>query len=251
MHLLINADDFGRSDFVNRGIDYCFNSNLIHRTTLMVNMQGVDEAVDLSKKHGYSNRVGLHINLEEGHPLTKPILNTIFCTNGKFNGQALRNQKNRFILDKRVQMAVEHELRAQIERYLGFGFTLLHIDSHRHAHTNPSIFRLLMPLMKEYGFRSCRLSRNIPPKEIRGAKKVYKTVFNNEIKAFNQRNNDLQWYVAYFGSQWDIDKISTDERFQNSYIEVETHPIIKESNLLEDLLYPIGVDSWIKHLSNH
>lgn len=246
MRLIINADDFGISENVNHAIDYCFNNSFIQRTTIMVNMDSSDSAVVLAKEHGYADKVGLHLNLVEGTPFTEPVKNTIFCTNGMFNGRALRIQKNRFFLDKQVQEAVECELRAQIEKYIEYGFTLLHIDSHEHTHTNPSIFRLLLPLMKEYGFLSVRLSRNIPENEITGLKKIYKNIFNKKVMKFNRYNQDSQWHVSFFGSQDDVDKIATDTKYQNSSIEVEVHPVIETSGRLKDLLHPTGVDMWIK-----
>lgn len=246
MHLLINADDFGISESVNLAIDYCLKNDIVQRTTLMVNMDSSYAAVTLAKEHGYADKVGLHLNLIEGTPLTEPIKKTIFCTDGVFNGQALRNQKNRFFLDKQIQKAVVCEMQAQIEKYIGYGFTLLHIDSHQHTHTNPSIYKLLLPLMKEYGFLSCRLSRNIPESEITGVKRIYKNIFNKKVNTYNQYNQGSQWHVKFFGSQQDVDKIASDVKFQNSNIEVEVHPNIGEDGRLEDLIHPIGVDVWIR-----
>ena len=246
MHLLINADDFGISESVNLAIDYCLKNNIVQRTTLMVNMDSSDDAVALAKEHGYADKVGLHLNLIEGTPLTEPIKKTIFCTDGVFNGKALRNPKNRFLLDRRTQKAVEGELRAQIEKYVGYGFTLLHIDSHEHTHTNPSIFKLLFPLMKEYDFLSCRLSRNIPENEITGVKRIYKNIFNKRVSTYNQYNQGSQWHVKYFGSQQDVDKIALDVKFKNSNIEVEVHPSIGKDGRLEDLIHHVGVDAWIR-----
>ena len=246
MHLLINADDFGVSDSVNHAINYCFNNNIIQRTTLLVNMDGTDSAVDLSQKNGYADKVGLHLNLIEGTPLTEPIKKTAFCTNGVFNGQAMRQPRNRFFLDSRTQNAVEIEMRAQIEKYIGYGFTLLHIDSHQHTHTNPSIFKLLLPLINEYGFLSLRLSRNIPENEITGIKRIYKNVFNKKVRRFNHCHQYAQWFTDFFGAQADVDKISTDAKYQSSRIEVEVHPIIGADGKLKDLLHPVGVDEWVK-----
>lgn len=251
MHLIINADDFGISEDANLAIDYCFSRNIIQRTTIMVNMDNFDSAVALSKKHGYVDKVGLHLNIVEGTPLTEQIKNTVFCTNGLFNGQALRNRKNRFLLSKQDKIAVEQELRAQIEKYIEYGFTLLHIDSHQHSHTNPSIINLLLPLMKEYGCISLRLSRNIPECEIVWMKKIYKKIFNAKVRKFNQCGQHSQWYVDYFGSQSDVDKILMDTNYQNSSIEVEVHPTIDSNGKLNDLLYPVCVEDWIEYISRH
>ena len=47
MGLIINADDFGKNQNVNKAITECFNKGLINQTTVMVNMPGIYEAVEL------------------------------------------------------------------------------------------------------------------------------------------------------------------------------------------------------------
>ena len=76
MQIIINADDFGLSKDVNEAIDICIKKDYIQRTTLMVNMPQTLEAVKLAKDGGYLNKVGLHINLIEGIPLTPDIKKT-------------------------------------------------------------------------------------------------------------------------------------------------------------------------------
>ena len=103
----------------------------------------------------------------------------------------------------------------------------------------------MFPLLKEYGFLSCRLSRNIPKCEITGVKKIYKYIFNKKVNAFNKKNQCKQWNVTYFGSQKDVDKIAADVRFQKNSIEVEVHPNLGVDGL-KDLFYPIGLEEWIR-----
>ena len=45
--IYINADDFGLGTSVNKAIVECFNSGIINSTTLMANMPGFDEAIEL------------------------------------------------------------------------------------------------------------------------------------------------------------------------------------------------------------
>ena len=47
MDLIINADDFGKCHAVNVAIRDAFRQGLISSTTLMANMDGFDEAVDM------------------------------------------------------------------------------------------------------------------------------------------------------------------------------------------------------------
>ena len=49
--LIVNADDFGLCTSVNKAIIECHLAGNINSTTLMANMPGTEEAVELSKKH--------------------------------------------------------------------------------------------------------------------------------------------------------------------------------------------------------
>ena len=87
MGLIRNADDFGKSESVNRAIMTCFEKGFVDRTTLMVNMDAAESAVSLAKSAGFADRVGIHLNLTEGMPLTAPIRsNPLLCdANGRFH----------------------------------------------------------------------------------------------------------------------------------------------------------------------
>lgn len=150
LHVLINADDFGSSESANSAIDICFRNNWIDRTTVMVNMPEFEPATSLCKEHGYCEKVGLHLNLIEGVPLTDKIKHTVFCNDGKFNGKALRILKNRFFLNRYTRNAIYDEIDAQMKVYLRTGFTLMHVDSHEHTHTNWSVLLVLLKCAKKW-----------------------------------------------------------------------------------------------------
>lgn len=69
--LILNADDFGLSPSVNRGIVEAYHAGVITSTTLMANMPGFDEAVQIAKAEPGLG-VGLHFNLSYGRPLSEP-----------------------------------------------------------------------------------------------------------------------------------------------------------------------------------
>src|ERR1700753_2195819 len=73
--LIINADDFGLSSIVNRAILVSMEKGLVTSTSIMANMPGFDHAIGLVRVHSkLAGRVGVHLNLTEGQPLSKPIL---------------------------------------------------------------------------------------------------------------------------------------------------------------------------------
>jgi predicted glycoside hydrolase/deacetylase ChbG (UPF0249 family) len=58
-YLIINADDFGASAGINRGILDCHTRGVVTSTSLMVTGRSVREAVALSRDHP-GLAVGLH-----------------------------------------------------------------------------------------------------------------------------------------------------------------------------------------------
>lgn len=105
--LVINADDFGMSQEVNKAIIYCLKNQLIDRTTLMVNMPYASEAAQMAKEAGLWDKVGLHVNLVEGKALSDRIKQTQFCDErGYFNGSISLPQYKRTLLDKETVRTV-------------------------------------------------------------------------------------------------------------------------------------------------
>ena len=245
--LLINADDFGISLPVNRAISYCFQNKLIQRTTLMVNMPYTEDAVEIAYCKGFEEKVGLHLNLFEGIPLTDAIRHTIFCAdNGNFKGIVFRSIKDKLLLSQRVKKAISEEMEAQILKYKQYGFSLMHIDSHHHFHTIPSIFFELYPLLCKYEFKTIRLSRNIPHSEIKGFKRLYKDVLNKKILSFNESTQRAtQACVTKFGSQNDVEKEFLQNKKVKGLIEMEIHPSLS-GGVLIDLYNPTNIAEWLK-----
>ncbi|MBQ7603262.1 MAG: ChbG/HpnK family deacetylase, partial [Clostridia bacterium] len=65
MKLIINADDFGLSSSINRGIVECIEAGIISSTTMMMNTPYTAEAIKMAKDMGLKN-VGIHLNLTYG-----------------------------------------------------------------------------------------------------------------------------------------------------------------------------------------
>src|SRR5574344_1268555 len=100
--IIINADDFGYSHSVNEAIVECFKRRYITQTTIMTNMPFYDEAITYAKENNLMDKIGLHINLDEGFPLTDDIKrNRKFCnSNGEYNGAFHKSKLNTFCLAK-------------------------------------------------------------------------------------------------------------------------------------------------------
>ena len=231
--LIINADDFGISHEVNEAIVESFDRFMITGTTLMVNMPFADEAVELANSEGFNLRVGLHLNLTSGFPLTEKIKSLrIFCDKeGRFNAAFQKNTLSRLLLTTEETEAAAEEIEAQLKKYLRYGFLLRHLDSHHHIHTNASIYKPLEPLLKKYDFKSVRLSRNIYG-HISFMKAYYKRRYNYMLRRTGMMTTD------YFGSYLDF-KHCYEKMPHNSLTEIMVHPMYSDSGELIDTKTPM------------
>jgi predicted glycoside hydrolase/deacetylase ChbG (UPF0249 family) len=117
-YLIVNADDFGASPGVNRGILKCHTHGVVTSTSLMVTGRAVHEAVALGRDHP-ALAVGLHFDV---------------C------GEDDRE------FDTDDVTAVRDEFRRQLDEFHRLlGRLPTHVDSHRHVHRQEH----LMPVFRE------------------------------------------------------------------------------------------------------
>jgi predicted glycoside hydrolase/deacetylase ChbG (UPF0249 family) len=158
--VIINADDFGLCGPVNEGIVKAHRDGILTSATLMANTPGFDQAVGLAKANPGLG-VGVHLNIVRGRPLSRPEdVPSLLGKDGRFlarPGAILRK-----IAAGRISSAeIERELRVQIERALSSGLALTHLDSEKHVHAFPPVFRIVVRLARFYGFRRVRFIREI------------------------------------------------------------------------------------------
>jgi predicted glycoside hydrolase/deacetylase ChbG (UPF0249 family) len=231
--LIVNADDFGYSETVNRAIVTSFESSLVTSTSIMANMPGFDHAVGLVRQHAaLQDSVGVHLNLTEGFPLSRVLpACPLFCGEG---GRLIYDRdRSLFRLTPKERKAVDEELRMQVERVLAAGIRPTHLDSHHHSHTEWAIAPLVCRLARDYGIRRIRLTRNMGQIPSR-AKRLYKKLFN---AWFLGPRSGLAENTDYFG---DIDDMNyfLHRRDQkpagNLSFEIMVHPLFDKNGQLVD-----------------
>lgn len=234
IRIIINGDDFGISQEVNKAISECFEERILTSTTLMVNMPYAGEAVELAKEQGFYESVGLHFNLTGGTPLTDNIkAMKRFCRkDGTFNAYFQKHTASRLKLTKEELACVAEEAEAQIRKYISYGLPARHLDSHHHVHTNMPVWKVLVPLLHKYDFRSVRLSRNLF-KRTAPLNAVYKKFFNSGLKKSRFITTD------YFGSFKDLQKCRRMLK-DNTLLELMLHPMYSEDGELCDTRNPMS-----------
>ena len=126
MSLFINGDDFGMSKSCTLAIAEAIEKELIDGTTMMANGEYFDEAAALAASLGFAGKIGVHLNLTEGAPLTEEIKTvSAFVAGGRFHKEYL---KKPCPLTEREQAAVFIELAAQIKRIRQAGINVIRAD---------------------------------------------------------------------------------------------------------------------------
>lgn len=137
--LIVNADDFGLSDGVNRGIIEAHERGLVTSTSLMVRPAAAAAAADYARAHPALS-VGLHVDLCEW----------------RHDGDEWR------LVYAVVDCEDEAAVRAELERQLAAFQALLgrrpaQIDSHQHAHNSEPVRSVMLAAAAKLGvpIRAC------------------------------------------------------------------------------------------------
>ncbi len=213
---------------INKAILGSFRRSLITRASLMVNMSGFEDAIQMIQTYPFlPGKIGLHLNLTEGYPLTEPIRACRrFCDpSGQF---IYKRQTHIFFLSRRERDAVYQEMKAQIEKATRAGLHLSHLDSHHHVHTEWAILRLAIRLGNEYNVRNIRKARNMG-KESQPFKMVYKTFINSYLRRYPGISA-----TDYFGDIDDFSFLLEERSPKNKSIEIMVHPKFNEKQELVD-----------------
>lgn len=138
-HVIVNADDFGLSAGVNRGIKECAEDGIVTSASLMVRWPAATEAADYAKQNR-SISVGLHVDLGEWV---------------QSNGEWELLYK---VVDPDDAMAVQKEIHCQLDHFRDLvGRNPSHLDSHQHVHRNQPARAVMLKLAQELGvpLREC------------------------------------------------------------------------------------------------
>jgi predicted glycoside hydrolase/deacetylase ChbG (UPF0249 family) len=147
--LVVNADDFGFTHDVNRGIVEAHTRGILTATTLMANGSAFDDAVRLAREHPALD-VGCHLVLVQGPSLAH---------RGRILPRTLTELVQALVTR---QLDPWEELKPQVERILGSGLRPLHMDTHKHTHLWPPVLDVVVRLSAEFGIPWVRRPFDLP-----------------------------------------------------------------------------------------
>jgi hopanoid biosynthesis associated protein HpnK len=157
--LIVNADDFGLTQGVNRAIVEAHSQGIVTSSTLMANGRAFDDAVHRATS-AVQLSIGCHVVLVDGSPVLGKKQTITTLSNGKFddgrfydslNGFALRVVSGRINDDD-----IEAEATAQIRKLQTAGIVVSHLDTHKHTHILPRVLRPLLRAARTCGVPAMR-----------------------------------------------------------------------------------------------
>lgn len=147
--VIVNADDFGATAGMTHAIVQAHKEGVVNSTSLMVTMPYAEKAIEQAKSLP-NLKVGLHLNLTNEKPvLTVKEIPLLIDKDGRFKNGFLNLLILSFLRPFAFRRQVKAEAFAQLEQMKKTGLKISHIDSHRHVHMIPAIFKIVTDLAEK------------------------------------------------------------------------------------------------------
>lgn len=139
--LIVNADDFGFNENINRGIVEAYKNGIVTTTSMMVTKEGFEDAVRLSRENS-GLEIGVHLDLDN------------FFNIDHVSG---------VLLDRNVDVSklkdIENEIIRQIEIFKCNNIPITHLSSHHNVHLVEKVFEIVCSIANSYGIKIIRFFR--------------------------------------------------------------------------------------------
>ena len=152
--MIVNADDFGFTSGVNRGIVEAHAHGVVTSATLMANGPAFAGAVQLAKTVPKLS-VGCHVVLTDGQPVLAAAQLPSLTTGAHFR-DGMKTFAARAISGRMDASEITAEAAAQIRKIQSAGIAVSHIDTHKHTHLFPKVLRPLLRAAADCGVRAVR-----------------------------------------------------------------------------------------------
>ncbi len=253
IRLIVNADDYGRSANVSRGIRDAYLHGILRSTTCMMNMPTVVEDIKIAQSETPGLGMGVHLVLTAGRPLL-PAAQVMTLTNT--DGAFLKLDR---LIANRAQLdpaQVKAEWRAQIENFVATaGRNPTHLDSHHHSsYFTPDFFQAMLELAQEFD-AAVRLPVEPEARDTMAGipAELLQPVVEHAprlLKQFHPRHPD-----AFFASFYDA-QATKEELFRiihsldEGVFEVMTHPGYSDPDLVAGTSYAVQRDRELEILTD-
>lgn len=154
--LIINADDFGLSPGINRGIREAAEAGAISSISVMTNFSYVSDLIAFHKEFP-AITIGVHLNPIVGCPvLSCRSVPTLVNSEGLFWNKEFSARLQRSM----IQLSeLENEMVAQVTVLQDMGIKISHLDSHQNEHLRPGYFEIFLRIAGKFGIKRMRNHR--------------------------------------------------------------------------------------------
>jgi chitin disaccharide deacetylase len=154
--LIVNADGFGFTPGVNRGIEEAVEQGVVYSTSCVVNFPAIEELSAFVARWPHVS-AGIHFNLSVGSPLSDSSrVRTLVDSDGMLLGDRLPRRLLSGAVDRED---IRRELRAQVNRMVGLGVPPSHWDGHQNKHLYSPFFQEALGVASACGVRRMRTPR--------------------------------------------------------------------------------------------
>lgn len=143
--LLVNADDLGRTEAINRGIVWAHLHGIVSSATVMVGYEAARSVADYAVAYPRLG-LGLHLTLTGGRPTLDPASVPSLVDRDGF--LARRPDELRDPDPDDILREFENQLRLFREIT---GQNPTHFDSHHHVHARPEVLGVVVTLARRHG----------------------------------------------------------------------------------------------------
>ena len=246
--LIVNADDFGLHEAVNRGILAAHTAGIVSSASLMAGGAAFDEAVRLA---GECPRLGVGVHLTlVGANSVLPVaeVSSLVDETGSFYRSYPLFIKR--LLRGKIRLAeVERELAAQIDRIRMAGIQPSHLDSHQHLHVLPGIGGIVLDLARRFSIRAIRIPAEpvafigATPATVgrlagRGGLTLLANLFRQQAAAAGIRTSDHFYGMLAGGQLTEAAILAILRQLPPGDSELMTHPGFADESLADT--YPWG-----------
>lgn len=156
-NLIVNADDLGWTEGVNRGIVEAHRRGLVTSTSLLANGRAFEAGVAAGRENPGLG-IGVHLNLSDGTPTAEAgSVRSLLNAEGQLEGGP-ESLLVRIAARKLSTEEVEREWDAQISKIKAAGISPTHLDGHKHVHMLPGLFEVALRLARKHGIGAIRIA---------------------------------------------------------------------------------------------
>lgn len=155
--LIVNADDFGRSQSINGAVIRAHREGILTTASLMVSEPAAEEAVQLAQENPKLG-VGLHLALVCGPAaLSHEKIPHLADANGRFSDDAVA-AGCRYFFSGACKEELREEIEAQVAKFRATGLPMDHVNGHLNLHLHPVVRGILVDNAERWGIRAMRLT---------------------------------------------------------------------------------------------